>query len=206
MIISAVLRRSLAFGPEHIEWLGRQVARVYPDVEFVPFSDVELRIPYRRLVEGLPAWWSKMEALRALKDDTVLMLDIDTALPRAIDLPVPAEGYAIMQSSPNNVDKLWGGLQFSSPEFRRLVTDHFFRDPQGLMVACGGCDQKHYQAHWMSRIKLLNALRPDAAVSYKLHVLQHGLRPENAFVMFHAQPRPWHTEHDWITPLFPPSE
>lgn len=206
MIISAVLRRSLAFGPEHVEWLGRQVSRVYPDAEFVPFSDVELKIPHRRLKEGLPTWWSKMEAMRELKDDTVLMMDLDTVLPRAIDLPVPPEGYAIMQAAPRNINKLWGGLQFSSPEFRRIVTTSFFRDPQGSMVACGGCDQKYYQENWRDRIKILNAIRPDAAVSYKLHVLQNGLQPENAFVMFHAQPRPWHVEHDWVPPLFPPSE
>ncbi len=206
MIVSCVLRQSLSFGPEHVEWLGRQVAKHYPDARFVPFSDVELKIPHERLKEGLPTWWSKMEAYRALKDDTVLMLDIDTVLIRPLDIPVPPQGLAYMQASPRNVYRLWGGLQISSPEFRRIVTDHFFRDPQGLMVECGGCDQKHYQKHWLSRIKLLNAARPDAVVSYKLHFLHQGLTPENAFVMFHAQPRPWHAEHDWIPPLFPPSE
>ena len=55
MIVSAVLRRSLAFGPEHVEWLGRQVARVYPEAVFIPFVDTDLKIPHRRLKEGLPA-------------------------------------------------------------------------------------------------------------------------------------------------------
>jgi hypothetical protein len=189
VIVSCVLRASLSFGPEHVEWLGRQVAEHYPDATFLPFSDVPLRIPHERLVEGLPTWWSKMEAYRRLKEGTVLMLDIDTVLLRPIDIPVPPEGTAYMQSSPRNIYKLWGALQISSPEFRRMVTDKFFRDD-----------------NWLSRIKTLNAARPDAVVSYKLHVLHQGIRPENAFVMFHAQPRPWHAVESWIPPLFPPSE
>lgn len=206
MIVSCVLRASLSFGPEHVEWLGRQVAEHYPEATFLPFSDVPLRIPHERLVEGLPTWWSKMEAYRRLKEGTVLMLDIDTVLLKPIDIPVPPEGTAYMQSSPRNIYKLWGALQISSPEFRRLVTDKFFRDPQTAMVECKGCDQKYYVDNWLPRIKTLNVARPDAVVSYKLHVLHQGIRPENAFVMFHAQPRPWHAVESWIPPLFPPSE
>lgn len=206
MIISCVLRQSLAFGPEHVEWLGRQVADKYPGAMFVPFTDVPLKIPHERLKEMLPAWWSKMEALRALKDDTVLMLDLDTVLPRSIDLPVPREGNAIMQTAPRDINKVWGGLQFSSPTFRHLVTSHFFQDPQGRIAECGGDDQKYYRQYWLPRIDVLNVIRPDAAVSYKIHVMQQGLRPENAFVMFHSQPRPWQCDESWVPPLFPPSE
>lgn len=206
MIFSAVLRRSLAFGPEHVEWLGRQIARVYPDAEFRPFSDTPLSIPYEPLHDGFPAWWSKMEALRRIKDGTVVMMDLDTVLPRAIDIPVPPEGFAYMHASPRDIDKIWGGLQISSPEFRRVVTDHFYAYPEENIAACGGCDQRYYAGGFRDRIKVLNAVRPDAVVSYKLHILQQGLKPENAFVMFHGLPRPWHAQQDWIPPLFPPSE
>lgn len=206
MIVSCVLRQSLAFGPEHVEWLGRQVAKHYPQAQFIPFTDVALKIPHVRLKEMLPTWWSKMEALRALTKGTVLMLDLDTVLTRAIDIPTPPEGDAYMQVSQRNIYKVWGGLQISSPTFRELVTNQFFRDPQGVMQESMGCDQRYYQKYWMPRIKTLNVARPDAVVSYKINVMQQGLRPANAFVMFHAQPRPWQVEHDWVPPLFPPSE
>ncbi len=206
MIVSAVLRRSISFRPEHVEWLGRQVARVYPEAEFRPFSDTPLAVPHERLETALPAWWAKMEAMRRLTQDTVLMLDLDTVLVRPIDIPIPPPGRAYMQASPRDITKLWGGLQISSPEFRAAVTEHFFADPEGALRDSEGCDQRYYGAHWRSRISVLNAVRPDAAVSYKIHVLHDGVAPENAFVMFHAHPRPWDVSLDWVPPLFPPSE
>jgi hypothetical protein len=206
VIISAVLRASLAFKAEHVEWLGRQVARVYPNVEFVPFSDVPLSIPYRRLEDGLPTWWSKMEALKKLPDGPVMMVDLDTVFTRTIDLPAPPDGFAYMQASPRNVDQLWGGIQISSPAFRRAVTEHFYEDPQKRIEECNGCDQRYYHENHRKRLKILNVVRPDAVVSYKLHVLQHGLQPENAIVMFHGLPRPWHVEFPWVPPLTPPTE
>jgi hypothetical protein len=203
MIFSAVLRRSLAFGPEHVEWLGRQIARHYPDAEFLPFSDTPLSIGHIRLVDGFPAWWSKMEAMRHLTEDTVVMLDLDTVILRPIDIPVPPNGFAYMQSSPRDFDKVWGGLQISSPEFRKVVSDHFYENPNRAIEDSLGCDQKLYRALWRDRIKLLNVERPDAVVSYKLHYLQQGLMPENAFIAFHGLPRPWHVVEPWIPPLFP---
>ncbi len=38
------------------------------------------------------------------------------------------------------------------------------------------------QTNWMPRIKTLNVARPDAVVSYKVHVMQQGLQPDNAFI------------------------
>lgn len=206
MIISCVLRQSLAFGPEHVEWLGRQVAERYPEARFIPFTDVPLKIPHERLKDMLPTWWSKFEALRRLKEDTVLMMDVDLVLAKTIDLPVPKEGNALMQTAPRDVNKVWGGLQFSSPTFRELVTNHFFQDPQGRIAECGGDDQKYYRQYWLPRIDVLNVVRPDAVVSYKMHVMPQGLKPENAFVLFHGLPRPQHLTEYWIPPLFPPSE
>lgn len=142
-----------------------------------------------------------MEALQRMTEDTVLMLDLDTVLTRTMDIPVPQPGRAYMQRSPRNINKVWGGLQISSPEFREHVTRHFFGDPEGAMQDCDGCDQRYYADHWQHRLGVLNAVRPDAVVSYKLHVLPEGLKPENAFVMFHAHPRPWNTVHDWVPTL-----
>ena len=206
MIFSAVLTRSLAFGPEHVAWLGRQIAKHYPDARFIPFSDTALSIPHERLVNGFPTWWSKMEALRRLTEGTVVMLDLDTVLLRTLDIPVPLPGLAYMQASPRDYDKVWGGLQISSPEFRKAVSDKFYENPQAAIDSCLGCDQKWYRALWRDQIKLLNVVRPDAMVSYKLHYLQQGLLPENAFVGFHGLPRPWHAPDPWIPPLLPPSE
>lgn len=201
MIISAVLRQSLAFGPEHVEWLGRQVERVYPNAKFLPFSDVALSIPHERLAESLPSWWAKMEAYKRLTSGTVMMLDLDCVLLKDFDPPTPEAGMAYMQVSARNSDLVWGGLSISSPEFRRAVTDHFYVDPQERIKAVAGCDQRYYSRNWRKYIKTLNMARPDACVSYKMHYLQQGLQPNNAVVMFHGLPRPWHVIEDWIPPL-----
>ncbi len=202
MIFSAVLRRSLAFGPEHVEWLGKQIAHHYPGIEFRPFTDTKVSIPHEILHEGLPAWWSKMEALRRIAEDVpVVMIDLDTVVLRNVALPVPPEGRAYMQTGPRNIDKIWGGFQISTPSFRRAVTDEFFQDPVGAMNACNGCDQIYYETRHREKIISLNAVLPDGLVSYKLHVLKRGLDPNNAFVLFHGLPRPWSTDHEWVPPL-----
>jgi hypothetical protein len=207
MIISCVLRKSLAFGPEHVEWLGRQVAKVYPEAEFLPFSDVPLSIPHERLHEGLPTWWSKMEAYRRLPDDLVMMLDLDMVwLKRLPELPVLPDGEAYMQTSPRDIDKVWGAFLLSTPGFRRAVVEHFYADVEGNMLACNGCDQKYYRDNFLHLINPMNVAAPDAIISYKLHYLQQGFTDQTAMVVFHGFPRPWQTEEPWVPPLFSSSE
>jgi hypothetical protein len=199
-IVSCVLTKSIAFDERHVEWLGRQVAAYCSDAQFVPFSNVPLSIPHERLERGLPSWWAKMEALARLPDGSVLMLDLDTVIIRPWTAPPVPAGYAYMQSAPNIRDHFWGGMQLSSPEFRATLAAHF--DPRHVDEA-EGCDQKYYRQHWLSRLKPMQFVRPDEFVSFKLHVEQHGLRPQNTFVMFHGLPRPWNVSRPWIPPLEP---
>jgi len=207
MIVSCVLRKSLAFGPEHVLWLGRQLAQFYPNAEFRPFSDVPLPIPHERLTEGLPTWWSKMEAYKRLPDDLVMMLDLDLVwmqpLPPLLKL---ADGEAYMQTSPRDIDKVWGAFLLSTPGFRRVVTEHFYSDPAGNMLACNGCDQRYYRDNFLALINPMNVAAPDAIISYKLHYLQQGFTDKTALVVFHGFPRPWQVQESWIPPLHPPTE
>lgn len=208
MIISCVLRKSLAFGPEHVEWLGRQVAKHYPEAAFLPFSDVALSIPYVPLKEGLPTWWSKMEAYKRLvDDDLVMMLDLDVVLLKALpELPPLLDGEAYMQTSPRDIDKVWGAFQISTPAFRRTIVEHFYSDVAGNMLACNGCDQRYYRDNFLSLINPMNTAAPDAIISYKLHYLQQGFTDKTSIVVFHGFPRPWQVQETWIPPLVPTPE
>lgn len=207
MIVSCVLRKSLAFGPEHVAWLGRQVAKHYPEATFLPFSDVPLTIPYERLHEGLPTWWSKMEAYKRLPDGPVMMLDLDVVLLKALPkLPDLADGEAYMQTSPRDIDKVWGAFQLSTPAFRRAVVEHFYSDVEGNMLACNGCDQKYYRDNFLHLINPMNTAAPDAIISYKLHYLQQGFTDKTCILVFHGFPRPWQTDEPFVPPLVLTSE
>lgn len=199
--VTCVLRTGPGFRADHVYWLGRQVARFMPDWQFLPFVDTPMNIPHVMLEKDDPSWWAKMEAMERLPDGPVVTMDIDTVLVRPWSPPIPAPGRAFMRVGDRDPMKVWGGLQVSSPEFRKAVTTHYRAHTDGLMTECIWCDQRYYNRYWIDRIDPLQIVCPDEVVSYKMHVMDRGLKPDMAVVMFHAHPRPWAAPDSWIPPL-----
>lgn len=203
MIVSCVLRQSPAFGPTHVEWLAAQVSRFMPDWTFLPFSDVPLAVPHRRLESDLPAWWAKMEIHRAGLGGPVLVMDLDTVILRpwkvkAAQLAHPYVMRHFTRDGSQKPEEFACGILLTTPEFRSRVAEHF--RPEHIEES-GGDDQRYYKKYHDKALRRFQDYWPDEFVSYKLHGAQHGLRPDNTFVNFHGLPRPWDLSESWIPKL-----
>lgn len=199
MIFSAVLRRSIAFKPWHVQWLRDQIAEHYPEVQFRAFTDSNVGIP---LHKGLVGQWSKMEAYQHLPVGDVLMLDLDTVLLRRMDLPKPKPGRAFAYFSPDDREKPWGGWILSSAEWRAEVVKHFWSNPENAIGEAQGSDQRYFKKYFLDTMDPINVLRPGELASYKRGGFYEGTPPsETAFVLFHGQPRPFDLDLPWIPKL-----
>jgi len=208
VIVSCVLRQSAAFGPQHVAWLAAQVSKHLPDAQFLPFSDVPLAMDYRPLRTDLPAWWAKMEINSSDLDGPVLMLDLDTVISRtwtttAEQCSKPWVMRHFTRDGSKYPEAFACGIMLTTPDFRRTVADHFFTDPWSFIHACRGDDQVYYQSFHNRALSRFQDEWPDEFVSYKLHVVPHGIRPDNTFINFHGLPRPWDLSEDWIPCLHP---
>jgi hypothetical protein len=87
------------------------------------------------------------------------------------------------------------GMMLLTEKMRRAVSKHFTHDH---MKRYANDDQKYYYAHWSPYLLRFQDEYPDVLAFYKLHVLQHGIREDNAIIHFHGKPRPWDTTHDWL--------
>jgi len=205
VIVSAVLRQSVAFGPQHVAWLAAQVSKHLPDAVFLPFSDVPLAMPHVRLTTGLPAWWAKMEIHSANLSGPVLVMDLDTVIRRswittAAQLSAPYVMRHFTADGCRIPEQFMCGMMLTTDAFRRTVADHF--RPEHIDEA-GGDDQRYYWKYHRNALRRFQDEWPDEFVSYKAHVLQHGLRPDNTFINFHGLPRPWDLSESWIPCLHP---
>jgi hypothetical protein len=201
--VACVLRKSASFDERHVTWLRDQISRLHPEWEFVPFSDVPLDMPHRRLTSSLPSWWAKFEIYASDLDGAVLVMDLDTVMLRRWD-KVPAGNYILRHFTRDGFgrpEEFAGCITLTHPEFRKRVSKHFGNAPAHFMTEAAGDDQRYWMKYWSREIKRFQDDCPDQFVSYKLHVLQHGLRPENVFINFHGTPRPWDVRADWIPAL-----
>lgn len=183
-----VLRSGGDFGPEHVQWLGRQVPGLVclsdvavPGVETVP------------MVHRWPGWWSKMGAFDpSLIPGDVLLIDLDTVV---LGLPeMPARTTVL--SDFYKPALMGSGFMFLEEADRARVWRAWMRDPNGHMQRCRTrlCwgDQGFLQPHigrsprWGSEVR-----------SYKVHC--RGAVPAGTKVVaFHGKPRPWAVQAPWI--------
>ncbi len=198
MIVSAILRKSETFDERHVYWLGRQVAEFMPTARFLPFSDVPLDIPHERLPKTLPTWWSKMELTKYETEEPMLVLDLDTVLVKPVTIPTDRPYIARHFIVHNHI---MGGMVLWTPEFRRELGQHFFKNPRRWIAEANWDDQLYYWKHHGDRMGRFQDVMPDQIVSYKYTVQFYGLQPENTIVLFHGVPRPWDLSKPWIPKL-----
>lgn len=191
-----VLRNGKEYGPQHVQWLARQV----PDL--VCLSDVEIDgVPTIRLNHDWPGWWSKMELFRPDIEEDLLFFDLDTVVIGGIEKlealehttllsdfykpNLPASGLMLIKNK--DKDRVWNDWM-SNPEahMKRCVTREYWGD-QGYLRDVLPC--KRWQLELPNRI-----------FSYKAHSLKSV--PNGAYVVcFHGIPRPWDVKKSWIPAL-----
>jgi hypothetical protein len=211
MNIGCVLRTGGDFGPEHVEWLKAQCEKYIPHEKFYCFSDCETYEDSYQLWSNWPKWWAKMEIYGAewVKGPTLIM-DLDTVIlgefkPTEEQLKNSYVMRHFTRNGFNAPEEFACGVMLTTEEFRRKVYDHFFGacgKPHKYMEEANYDDQRYFKKYWEKDLLRFQDDFPDAFVSYKLHVLQHGLSEDNVFVNFHGLPRPWDVKEDWIPCLF----
>ena len=190
MTPACVLRSGGSFGPEHAQWLARQVRGL------VCLSDVKVpgveTIP---LKHGWPGWWSKMEMFGPSISGDVLMMDLDTVVRSLPEMPAET---TVLE---NFVDPGWmgSGFMFVTEADRARVWDAWIAAPE-----------KHIRANqrwpkWGDQGFLQDFFGQaprwgDNVRSYKVHC-KSGVPDGTDVVVFHGKPRPWDVRLPWIPPL-----
>lgn len=206
MNIACVLRKSESFGPEHVLWLKQQCDQYIPHDRFICYSDTPVDCEWIRLEMDWPLWWAKMEIYGGALRGPTLILDLDTVI-RGSFAPTSEqlEHSWIMRHFVRNgfsaPEEFACGIMLTTRAFREKVFNHFITDPNKYIGESRGDDQRYFKRYFDKDLRRFQDEFPDAFVSYKLHVLQHGLTNDHVFVNFHGKPRPWDISATWIPKL-----
>lgn len=184
-------------------WLKSQCDRFIPHDRFVCFTDTVVSCDHVMLKTDWPKWWAKMEIYGSDLPGPVLILDLDTVI-RGPFVPTPDQlvNPWVMRHFTRDgfqaPEEFACGIMLLPEWFRQAVYLHFSLNPHYFMKEFLGDDQKYFMKYWGKELQRFQDEFPDVFVSYKLHVMQHGLREDNIFINFHGLPRPWDLREDWI--------
>lgn len=190
-----VLRSGGDFGPEHVQWLARQVPGL------ACLSDVDVPgVPCTPLAHCWPGWWSKMEAYGPAIDGDILLIDLDTVV---LSLPeIPTETTVLRDFTEPSV--MGSGFMYVTQADRERIWEAWIADPERHMR------ENMRWPKWGDQGFLQDIIGGSAkwgseVVSYKVHC-QRGKPDDAQVVCFHGKPRPWHAKAAWIPPLYPAPE
>jgi hypothetical protein len=186
-----VLRRGKDFGPEHAQWLARQV----PGLVCLSDQDVP-GVPTIGLRTNWPGWWAKMNAFdTSLVPGDVWLIDLDTVV-----FEMPAQPQRTTVLSDFYRPRLMGsGFMFLTEADRARCFSAFTANPARHMRECTT------RLRWGDQ-GFLNPLLADAdrwgdeVRSFKVHC-RSGVPRGTKVVAFHGQPRPWACGAAWVPAL-----
>jgi hypothetical protein len=186
-----VLRSGGDFGPQHVQWLARQVPGL------VCLADTGVPgVPTIRLRHSWPLWWPKLEAFdTALVPGDVWLIDLDTVV---FEMPQQPAGTTVLRDFYRPHQMASGFMFLQEPDRERCWVE-FTRAPERHMRECTRWpkwgDQGFLQpllghvAKWGDEIR-----------SFKVHCAVR-VPAGTKVVCFHGKPRPWHAGAAWIPPL-----
>lgn len=187
MTPACVLRSGGDFGPEHVQWLARQVPGL------VCLSDTPVPgVTTLPLVYDWPGWWAKLEMFGPALDGDVLMIDLDTVVLRMPDEP----DETTVLTDFTEPDIMGSGFMFVTAADRARVWGAWLASPEKHMrdnqrwPKWG--DQGFLQEHIGGAAKW-----GDNVCSYKVHC-RAGIPKGVDVVCFHGKPRPWDVRAEWV--------
>lgn len=188
--VACVLRSGGDFGPEHVQWLARQVPGL------VCLSDVPVPgVETIRLEHDWPSWWAKMEMFGPALAGDVLMLDLDTVV---LSMPEMPTETTVLE---NFAEPGWmgSGFMFVTEADRARIWQAWTANPAKHMRECARWpkwgDQGFLQDHIGSAARWGENVR-----SYKAHC-KDGVPDGTGVVVFHGKPRPWNVRLPWVPQL-----
>lgn len=184
------------FGPEHVQWLARQVPGL------VCISDAPVAgVPTIKPEIDLPGWWIKMNAFSPnVVQGDILLIDLDTVI---LSMPPMPHETTVLQDF-TRPDLMGSGFMFVTAADRARVWTEWIKDPDAHMRRCQRWPKLGDQGFLMDIIGSSAARWQDSMPGiYSYKVDRIGARPpENARVIcFHGKPRPWQVSHPWVPPL-----
>lgn len=187
-----VLRSGGDFGPEHVQWLARQVPGIVclADADVPGVETIALRYDW-------PKWWAKLEVFGPSIAGDVMFYDLDTVVLRS--LPVPDRTTVLTDFGWPS--RMASGLMFVTERDRARVWERFIADPNGHMQACRRWPRWGDQGFLHDVIggsQRWQSFVPGEVVSYKLAVRGKGLPASARVVCFHGKPRPWECGEPWV--------
>lgn len=192
MTTACVLRSGGDYGPEHVQWLARQVPGLVclSDVPVPGVETIQLQYDWK-------GWWSKLEMFGPALAGDVLMLDLDTVVLQMPDLPT--ETTVLRDFTEPSV--MGSGLMFVTAADRARVWEAWIADPVRHMRENNRWPKWGDQGFLQPLIGHCQKWQDVAQVySYKVHC--RGGLPEGAQVVcFHGKPRPWAVQEAWVPPL-----
>lgn len=212
--IALVLRSGGSFGPEHVNWLTKQIRRYHPYVTIylltdmtsraMEFHNVDVGLP---LKFGWPGWWSKMELFdqeSILADtDEVLYLDLDVVITGPMNDLLEAPVATTLQGFKRK-DGINSSVMLLTRALRREVWSRWQGSPALWMerYAVKG-DQKFLGDHFGPRFAHWQTLNPGLIKSFEVDLKNGRRQPteDTSVVVFHGPPRPWDVNLPWVPKL-----
>lgn len=195
-----VLRSGGEYGPEHVQWLARQVHGL------VCLSDTPVDgVPCIPLQHEWPGWWSKMELFRPDILGDLFYIDLDTVVLGDLDTVIEAaSGKMTMLSDFYWPDRPASGLMYIAAADKEKVWQEWMIDPAEHMARRGGRgtigDQGFLGRVLGDSVQRWQDVAPGTVVSYKAHC-KGGVPSSAKLACFHGQPRPWDCGKEWVPAL-----
>lgn len=200
---------NIEYHPKQVQWLRDQVARhVKCDYRFVCFSDIQIEgVEVIPLEDNLPGWWSKLELFK--RDmGKVFYLDLDTVIVSEITHMMRyAHKFTVLRNlSSSAPGRIGSGIMAWDGDCSHIYNE-FIADAKRHMDECTVSskwgDQGFIQEHMRERggWEYFQDLFPGQLVSYKFDLGRGNPRQPNRIVIFHGEPKPWETNHNWVPPL-----
>lgn len=190
LTVVCVLRSGGDYDEEYVYRLQEDVERYLPvKHDFLCLSDVELKCRYWPLDCSWPGWWSKMCVFRPWLNGDVLYFDLDTMI--VGDLTDIANVKRLTAVSdfyrPGRLQSCMMYLPFTS---RGVIWKEWMKDPHKHMDTFRGAGDQGFLEKVWGRVDFFQDMLPGQVVSYKVDVVDKGLKEHNRVVCFHGKPRP----------------
>lgn len=188
MTVACALKVGGDFGPEHVQWLARQV----PGLVCISANDIP-GVETIRPQMDLPGWWIKMNAFcpDVIQGD-ILLIDLDTVV---LSMPPMPHETTVLQDF-TRPDLMGSGFMFVTAADRARVWAEWIKGPEAHMRACNAWPKWGDQGFLQDLIGGAAKWGPEV-VSYKRHCKQ-GVPGGAKAICFHGKPRPWDTNERWI--------
>jgi hypothetical protein len=183
-----VLKSGKDFGPQHVQWLARQVPGIlcFTD-QLVP------RVSTGALRKNWPGWWSKMEAFDVGRiPGDVLLIDLDTVVFELPEMPT----VTTVLNDFYRPHLMGSGFMFLKEADRAKCWEEFNRNPKLHMARCRTRERWGDQG-FLHPLIGSSARWGDEVRSYKVHC-KSGVPQGTKVVAFHGVPRPWNSGESWV--------